>query len=165
MKKKSSVVFKILLNILIFGMFLRVLDISLLFFEKSADAIALLPTESWKLFDWLMLTSTLIGYLIFIIGIIKLRNISGSLIDNKPFTDSLIKSLSQAGDMFIFSGIIIFTVDVVMSLDSYINNSEPVFIFAIFDPFLQIIIGLFFKIQGNTISEAKIYKDEYDLTI
>ncbi|MRJ08010.1 DUF2975 domain-containing protein [Ornithobacterium rhinotracheale] len=165
MNNRVNLFFKVLLDFLFLAMVLRVLDIILIFFEHPIDAIILKENELWHPVDWVMLFFTLVGYVIFLFGVFKLRVIGRELIENKLFSDSMIKSLGRSGNYFIISGAIVFFVDVFLLIDNYLNGAEPVFAFAIFDPLLQLIVGLFFKIQGRTLSEAKIYKEDYDLTI
>lgn len=125
-----------------------------------------IPVEDWNLLYWAVFIVSLIGYIIFLRGLYFLRKMARFLLSNKIFSEITIQNLKKAGNHFLYTGIISFTLFITMWINKLIGGKfELIYNDNIFISLFLTIIGIFFIIQSNTLNIAKGLKEENDLTV
>ena len=115
---------------------------------------------------WGILITTLIAYIFFLRGVYFLRKIGRELLGDRYFSLKLIKYLNISGTQFIWSGISFFIISFLMIFYNLtLGELKITYDSSSISTFFIIIIGLFFRIQGETLAKAKTYKEEIDLTV
>ncbi len=106
-----------------------------------------------------------IGYLFFILAILKLKKLISLFVDKQYFTEQSVILLKSVGKYFLFSTIII---NVAIFCYNTFENSNLILNLSTLSPdsmVFSIIISLFFIILSYIFNEAKNLKDENELTI
>jgi Protein of unknown function (DUF2975) len=113
----------------------------------------------------ILIIASSIGYAFFIFAILKLKKLVGLFVDKQYFTKESILLLKSIGNYFLISTV---TVNVSIFCYNAFANSNINLNFGILSPdsiVFSIIISLFFIILSYIFNEAKILKDENELTI
>ena len=164
---KTSFIFKTLLDILFIFLCFGVLGIfvNFLFGDVRINQTDM-PIKKWSFMMWGILITTLIAYIFFLRGVYFLRKIGRELLGDRYFSLKLIKYLNISGTQFILSGILFFIISFLMIFYNLsLGELKLTYNSSSVSPFFIIIIGLFFRIQGETLAKAKTYKEEIDLTV
>jgi len=167
---KKSHQLKWLLTVFFWGLILSSI-VSTLFIIKftifKGQALTFLGTESnandiWMNISW---SSYSLVFSIFLAyGIFQLRSASINFKTSKYFSDSVIIPIKKAGNSFLVLGSLL----ILFHLISYFFFSSIYLL--VIDTILYcyafiFIVGIFFRFFGDAFSEAKVLKQENDLTI
>ena len=161
---KASSIFKILLNILLLLLFFNVIDFYILPFYNLSTGETMICRD-WDFMTWVFLIIIAFIYTLFFIGAFFLCRMGRELIKEYYFSRDIIRFLKVSGNYFVISGSLLLLIHISMIIYGFYYELNPVFDFTVTDPLFLMIVGLFFKIQSKSLSQAKIYKDEFDLTI
>jgi len=168
----KNILFKLLVDALYFTHFILFLGFLIIFplginnIEKFDIIQINAHFEETPVLIMTCIVISILTYLIFLRGLNFLRIVAKFLISNRFFSERIIINLKKSGIHFLFTGVLSFFVMFLIWIGQVING-KIVFSFndkLVVSTFL-IIIGLFFMIQGETLSFAKNIKDENDLTI
>lgn len=164
---KQNILFKTLIDILFFLQCFGLLG-AILVLPNNIGTISQANTalENWNIMHWLIFTLSTLGYLLFLIGIYFLRKMARYYLSNQPFSVNIIQYLKKSGQYFILYGCITIGVITIKFLEKLFNSTmEFTYDINIQMSIVSLIIGLFFILQSNTLSNAKKLKEENDLTI
>ena len=164
---KNTALFKTLVDILYVLHFIGLVGIVFILplgiLNQEQDVV---NSEQWTGFYWVLLCIGLIAYIIFLRGLFYLRKMAVSLSLGSSFSERIISNLKKSGKHFLYTGIMAFGLMILLWLTrlglgklSFGYNANLLI------PFFLMIIGSFFIIQSNTLSEAKQIKEENELTI
>ena len=164
---KQNILFKTLIDILFFLQCFGLLG-AILILPNNIRTISQANTslENWNITHWLIFILSTLGYLLFLIGIYFLRKMARHYLSNRPFSINIIQYLKKSGRYFILYGCITIGVITIQFLEKLFNSTmEFTYDINIQMSIVSLIIGLFFILQSNTLSNAKKLKEENDLTI
>ena len=161
---KTSSIFRFLLNILLLLLLFNVIDFYLLPFYNIETGEIMLYKE-WDFITWLFMVIIMFSYTMYFLATIFLWRMTKELIREQYFSSNIIKFLKVSGNYFVIASALLLLTHISMIIYSCYYELDPVFNFTVTDPLFLMIVRLFFKIQSKILSQAKIYKDEFDLTI
>ncbi len=164
---KNNILFKTLIDILFFLQCFGLLG-ALIILPTNIGTIsqANIPLETWSLTHWLIFILSSVGYLLFLIGLYYLRKMARHHLSNKSFSINIIQNLKKSGQYFILYGIITVGIILIQFLEKLLNSTiEFTYDINVQMSVLSLIIGLFFILQSNTLMNAKLLKEENDLTV
>lgn len=162
-----NILFKTLIDILFFLQCFGLLGtVFILPTNISTISQANTLVEDWNILHWFMFILSAISYLIFLSGIYFLRKMAKHYLTNNIFSLNSTSLLNKSGNCFILYG----ALSILNIAIQFINNLFNSKIKLTYDINMQmsvltLIIGLFFILQSNTLSNAKKLKEENDLTI
>lgn len=161
-----NILFKTLVDILF--IFQAIGVIALFFvvpFGKSRISIMDIPEGEMTWIYWLVLLISLIGYVLFVMGLYHLRKMARHLLSKKYFDLVVVNHLKKSGNYFVATGIFAFVtflswwlVNLTVGNVSFYDSDVMISLF-------MIMIGLFFIIQSEVILNAKNFKEDSELTI
>lgn len=170
---KTNYILKTCIDILFFLMLFGILGfIFMMPFGMFTSNIGNVTLESYDdylnlpIMYWFAVIVAILTYVCMLIGIWFLRKSSAQFLDNDLLKLSVSANLNKSGMCFIISAVGVTGCYVAIWLADFNPKSISLTIGNnIFIPLFLAIVGLFFKIVANTISNAKLIKEENDLTI
>lgn len=122
--------------------------------------------EDWTIYNWILVIISFCCYLIFLRGLYFLRKIARNLLNDEQFSNGIIQNLKKSGTHFLYTGVISLLGFIIAFVQNIFDGKiELIYDSNLLIPFFLLIIGIFFKIQSETLSVAKGIQDENDLTI
>jgi hypothetical protein len=164
---KKTTIFKSLIDILYI---LHVIGLIGILFILPFGTVQLnqdtMNIEDWSLLHWSIVVLSLSAYLLFLRGLYFLRKMARFLLSNNYFSLDTIASLKKSGKNFLYTGIISFTLIVIL-WTSKLSGEKFNFTYDkdVIIPLFLSIIGIFFIIQSNALILAKGMKEENELTV
>ncbi len=163
---KRNILFKTLVDILFIAQVVGFIGIIFLI-PSGVMRINMvdLPVLEWTWVSWIILFLSLIGYIVFVMGLFHLRKVARHLLANIYFDLSVVNHLKKSGRYFIITGIASFIVFIIVWLVKITMHEFSLYHFDFMVSLFIMSIGLFFIIQSEVIMQAKDFKDESELTI
>jgi hypothetical protein len=115
---------------------------------------------------WIAVAVSFLTYLLMLIALYYLKKSARYFLDNDLLKEQVISNLSKSGVLLIITAISTTISYVLIWLTKLsvgtlsLNYGDNLFV-----PLFLGIVGLFFKLISNTLANAKLLKEEHDLTI
>lgn len=163
---KRNILFKTLVDTLfifqVIGVIALLVEIS---FGNSRFSIMDIPAWERTWIDWLVLLISLIGYVLFVMGLYHLRKMARHLLSKKYFDLVVVNHLNKSGNYFVATGIFTFVVFLAWWIMNLTVGNVSFYDSNVMISLFMIMIGLFFIIQSEVILNAKNFKEDSELTI
>ena len=163
---KRNILFKTLVDILFVAQVIGFIGI-LFFIPSGVMKINMmdLPLAEWTWISWIILFLSLMGYIVFVIGLFHLRKVARQLLSKRYFDITVVNHLRKSGSCFILAGILSFVVFIILWSVKISVQKVSIYDTDFMISLFVMTIGLFFIIQSEVIKNAKNFKDDSDLTI
>jgi hypothetical protein len=163
---KRSILFKTLVDILFMAQVVGFIGV-IFFIPSGVLRINMidLPVSEWTFVFWLILLLSLIGYIVFVMGLFHLRKVARHLLSNRYFDVTVVEHLKYSGRYFVISGMVSFVISLIIWVIKITMKTLALYDSDIITSLFIITIGLFFIIQSEVIMNAKTFKEDSDLTI
>lgn len=163
---KKSLLLKTLLNGLCFLCLLWLTPVLMVLKGKTTINNIDIDIYHWNLFEWFVSILAVISSIFFLRGLFLLRK-SVNILVTDYLSESNIENSNKTGFSFFVSGAVYFFVILILWLHEVISSKEIIigYDMDLLVPLVIVIIGVFFMIQADKISEAKVIKEENELTI
>jgi len=166
---KNNILFKTLVDILFFLQgfaFPGFLVLMPLGASASYNVHINFDVETWNIIHWGCLILSLIIYIVFLRGLYFLRKVARLLMSKKYFTQIFIITIKKSGVNLLISGTLYFILIIGIWINKSFNNHlEITYNTNVIMPLFICTIGLFFIIQSKTLTLAKVFKEENELTV
>ncbi len=163
---KQNILFKTLVDILFIFQSVGIIGIIFIMpFGVAKINMMDFPVEDWTWIHWVIVIVSLIGYIIFVVGLYHLRKVARHLLSNKYFDLKVVTHLKKSGNYFVASGIFSFVVFLAVWIVKLTMSHISLYDSDVMLSFFLIMVGLFFIIQSEVILNAKNFKDDSELTI
>ena len=164
---KKAILFKSLVDILYVLHFIGLIGV---LFVIPSGIINInqvnLNVEDWGLLHWIIVTVSLLAYIIFLRGLYYLRKMARFLLANNYFSEDTIQNLRKSGSNFLYTGITSFAILIMLWVSKLSKGKlELIYDNNILIPLFLCITGLFFIIQSNALNLAKGIQEENELTV
>ena len=139
-----------------------------IFTTKIADVEFQGSEGYWNLpfLYWIGIGLSILAYILFLIGLNYLRRTANEFLSNSFFTEGISKNLKLSGLFFIVSAIILAIIFIVFWVIEASNGSiKFVLGIDIMTPIFLCIVGLFFILQSKVMDQARMFKEDSNLTI
>lgn len=164
---RKAILLKTLIDILFFFFIVKLIAACIPLISAFAGEMKYKTPEDTPLWiTWFLFTVGPIGYFILLRGIYFLRKAARPLMSNQQFSSDISRNLKRSGQHFLLSAIVYFTISMTLWLSKlevghlYLKTNNN-----LTDPLFLAIIGTFFIIQSDSLSLAKVFKEENDLTV
>ena len=139
-----------------------------IFTTKIAD-VEFQGTEGyWNLpvLYWVGIGLSILAYIIFLIGLNHLRRTANLFMSKSFFSLEITRNLKRSGLFFVISGIIVSIVFIVLwAIENSDGETRIVLGTDIMIPLFLCIVGFFFMLQSKILDQAKVFKEDSNLTI
>jgi len=151
---KKTILFKTLIDILYFLHLIGLLGmIFILPFGIVNINQVNMNVEDWSLFFWIIAIVSFSTYIIFLRGLYYLRKMTRFLLSKKYFSELIISNLKKSGTHFLLTGILSLFVIILLWISKlYEGKLELVYDINLMIPLFLMIIGMFFRLSSNYIS-------------
>lgn len=128
---------------------------------KTYDDFLNLPV-----FYWVGIVLSIITYILFLIGLNYLRKTTNRIIRDSFYEIEIIHNLKRSGLFFILSAIVLSTTYlIVWILEAYSGSIKLILGTNVIIPLFLCIVGLFFILQSKVLDQARLFKEDIDLTV
>lgn len=115
---------------------------------------------------WMVIGLSILTYILFLIGLNYLRKTANHLISTSFYTINITKNLKRSGVFFIISAIIMALAYVlVWGIDVSKGDIRLVLGTNVMIPLFLCIVGFFFILQSKVLDQARLFKEDSNLTI
>lgn len=115
---------------------------------------------------WLGIGLSILTYILFLVGLNYLRKTANHFIKTSFYTVEITKNLKLSGTFFILSAFMLaLAYIVVWGIDVSKGNIKLVLGTNIMIPLFLCIVGFFFMLQSKVLEQARLFKEDSNLTI
>ena len=115
---------------------------------------------------WMGIGMSLLTYILFLVGLNYLRKTANNFISTSSYTVEITKNLKLSGIFFILSAIILALAYVVVwAIDVSKGQIKLVLGTNVMIPMFLCIVGFFFMLQSKVLDQARLFKEDSNLTI